>query len=154
MDWGNLIQGIAGLASGVIGAKQAGSLKRAARRADAMAPYRAGYAKQLADLASNPNSIINNPGYQFALKQGEQTLERTAGKQGQLGGGTEKQELQQFSEMFAGDYLAKEEDRLAGLAGVGYAPTALQGQQAYTNTLSQSLASLGYGIRSATKAWS
>jgi len=153
MDYGLLLKGIAGLYSAVAGEKAAGAAKRAAARDDAMRPYRAGYAAQLAALSADPSKIKETPGYKFALQQGEETLQRRAGAQGKLGSGSEKEELQQFSEMFAGDYLRSEEQRLAELAGVGRAPTALRGQQEATRLQSESLASIGYGLEHAYKAY-
>ena len=152
MDWVALVQGVEGLYSAAAGAKAASSIKRAAARDDAMGPYRAGYAAQLAALSKDPDLIMQNPGYQAALRQGEQTLERTAGKQGQLGGGTEKEELQSYSQIFAGQYLHAEQARLAGLAGANFQPMAMRGAEAAAGLQSSSLASAGYGIQRALDA--
>jgi hypothetical protein len=153
MDFGALLKGLAGVYSAVQGVKAGNAAKRAAARDDAMRPYRAGYAAQLAALSADPSKIKEMPGYKFALQQGEETLQRRAGAQGKLGSGSEKSELAQFSEMFAGQYLQSEQQRLAGLAGADLPPTALAGQLEANKLRSQSLASLGYGLEHAYKAY-
>ena len=146
MNFIDLVGAFSGIASGVAGISEAKRLKRASAADDAMRPYRASYAAQLAALAKDPSSIVNDPGYKFALQQGEQTLQRTAAKQGQLGGGTMMQELQGYSQKFAGDYLNKREDQLSTLAGVNLPPTALRGQLEANKSLTSALQSFGGGL--------
>ena len=58
-------------------------------------------------LLSNPSSITNNPGYQFRLNQGSQTLDRSAAAKGQLFSGGAQAAQQQYGQ----DYASNEYDK-------------------------------------------
>lgn len=132
--------------SGIAGAQQAAAAERAAAADDPMAASRAGYAQQLAGLAADPSSIIGTPGYEEGLEYGEQALQRQLAASGRLGSGAEKIASQQLGQTYSANVLGAERTRLSMLAGGGTAPTAFAGQSAYTNAISQALASLGYGV--------
>jgi len=141
---GGQIGAAGSVGSGLYGMYQASQLRKKANEQDAMGPYRGGYAAQLAELMRNPNKIKSTPGYQFQLDEGLQALARKGAQGGYTGSGNMGIALQKYGQDYASNFLQKQLDRLAGLAG-GSNPAVLQGNALANNMLSQSLASLGYG---------
>lgn len=90
---------------------------RAAQLADPFASQRPMYQKQLADLMNNPSSFAQNPAYQFAVKQGQNALERSDVAKGQLGSGNILHDLQNYGQQSAYQGLQGQQNLLAGLAG-------------------------------------
>lgn len=135
------------LGSGLYGMYQSNEMKKlaeeAARMQDPFGPERGQYAGKLRNLYANPSSIVGMPGYQAGLD----AVERKMASQGYLGSGNMMASLHQYG----GDFFDKEVARLSGLAGAQFPPTGgnalLQGNMAGNNLASQSLATLGYGVR-------
>jgi hypothetical protein len=96
---------------------------------------RKGYMDQINRLTANPNSVTNMPGYQFGLTQGNQALNRQLAAQGLTGSGAQMQELQQFNQQYAGQFLNQEQARLAGLAGMNWAPPASNANRQMNDSL-------------------
>ncbi len=78
------------------------------------------YIDQMNRLSADPSAVTKLPGYQFGMDQGSQALNRQLAAQGLTGSGAQMQELQQFGQQYAGQYLSQEQQRLAGLAGMNF----------------------------------
>ncbi len=69
------------------------------------------------------SKFTNSPGYQFALKQGQQSVEAENAARGLTGSGAEAMQLQQLGQGMAEQswdkYLKNYQDRLSDLAGMG-----------------------------------
>jgi len=139
------INTIGNLGSTAYGLYNANQIRQQAQGLDAMAPYRAGYAAQLAALQANPGSVTSLPGYQFGMDQGSQALQRAAAAQGYTGSGNAQIALQQYGQNYANQYLQQQQQYLAGLAG-GSNPASVQGTALAAQLAGQSLGSLGYGL--------
>ena len=139
------INTVGNLGSTAYGLYNANQIRQQAQRLDAMAPYRAGYAAQLAQLNANPGSVTSLPGYQFGMDQGSQALQRAAAAQGYTGSGNAQIALQQYGQNYANQYLQQQQQYLAALAG-GSNPAAVQGTALAAQLAGQSLGSLGYGL--------
>ena len=127
---------VAGLAAGAYQANRADkTAKEAIKAGDPFGPYRAGYAEQLASLMRDPATYAaNDPGYKFNLEQGQQALERSQAAKGFTGSGNAAIELLQYAQGYATDYLTKQKEFLAGLAGSGIAPNPNAGVTAANNS--------------------
>ncbi len=112
------------------------------RMADAAAKTKQGYQDQIADLSNNPDKVSNLPGYQFGLKSGNQALQRQLAAQGRTGSGGELAALKQFNQAYAGDYLNREQQRLASLAGMNW--NTGMGYQGASNLQNSSFNGLAY----------
>lgn len=75
------------------------------------------YGTRLKDLMSDPSKITQTPGYQFAVGQGTQAINRSAAARGQLGGGGVLAELAKYGQGMASQEYGKEVDRLSNLMG-------------------------------------
>jgi hypothetical protein len=84
-----------------------------ANNQDPMAPYRAGYASQLASLMQNPGSITTMPGYQA----GEISTQRSLASMGLLSSGAGEVAMQEYG----GDFFNNEVSQLSKLATLGSA---------------------------------
>jgi len=114
--------------------------------ADPQAPYRAGYAKQLNDLATNPSSITKDPGYEAGM----QAVQRSMASQGYNGSGNMAMAMAKYG----GDFYNNAIARLNTLAGGSPSAAAqisnqsnLGGLNATTsgiNLMGQALNRLGY----------
>jgi hypothetical protein len=152
--WYKNFSNLLAIGSGVNGIMTAQQIKKMAAQAaaqqDPFASQRAGYSAQLAALDANPGSVTSLPGFQFGQQQGEQAILRNAAATGFNGSGNEAIALKQYDQAYAGQYLSAEQQRLAALAGAGFAPTGgntlLQGNLGAANIESQALASIGYGF--------
>lgn len=143
------------IGSGLYGIYSAEEQRRLARQAsrmqDPFASQRDQYQKQLAALSANPGSVTSLPGYKFGMDQGTQAIMRNQASTGYTGSGNEAIALQKYGQDYAGRYLQAEQARLAGLAGGGIQPygagnSLIQGNAYATDTMSKSLASLGFGL--------
>jgi hypothetical protein len=65
------------------------------------------------------SNFFASPDYQFALKQGEQTVQNSAAAQGGLYSGNALRALTEYGQGSATQYLNNYANRLAGIAGVG-----------------------------------
>ena len=139
------INTLGNVGSSLYGMYNANQIRQQAQGLDAMAPYRAGYAAQLAQLNANPGSVTSLPGYQFGMDQGSQALQRAAAAQGYTGSGNAQIALQQYGQNYANQYLQQQQQYLAGLAG-GSNPASVQGTAIAAQLAGQSLGSLGYGL--------
>jgi len=54
------------------------------------------FQNKLTELLTNPSSVTGTPGYQFALQQGTQAIDRSAAAKGMLNSGNVLQELQKY----------------------------------------------------------
>ena len=107
--------------------------REAAGLADPFASQRGQYQKQLQGLLTDPNSFKTDPGYQFALSQGQQSIESAnAANNGSRRGGSLAPELAKFTEGYANQSYDTRIQQLMQLAGAnsgspGTAGTLLQG---------------------------
>ena len=121
---GSVGGGAAQIAGGV-GALQAGQkLGQYAQQADPFAQYRSGYAAQLSNLLSNPQTITSTPGYQFNLGQGLQAMQAQQAAQGRLVSGGGLLQAQQFGQNYAQSNLQQQQTLLASLSGATQSPAA------------------------------
>lgn len=130
--------------SGLYGLYNAYQMQQLAKQAitpNAMAPYQAQYAAQLAQLQANPSSITSMPDYQAGLD----AVQRSMAAQGYQGSGNMAQALAQYGSSFYNQQV----QQLEGLAtaGANNTATGLSGLASGSQLASQSLASLGYGSR-------
>lgn len=98
---------------------------KAAGLADPFSSQRPQYQAQLAQLMAHPESINDDPSYQFRLKSGQDALERSNAARGYLGSGNMNIDLQQYGQQSASQELNNSIGRLTqlsgGNAGPGYA---------------------------------
>ena len=71
---------------------------------------------QISNLLSNPNSITQDPGYQFQLKQGQNALNNRAAASGNYYSGAQMKASQQYGQDYAGTKLDQSLNRLMGVA--------------------------------------
>ncbi|MBS1725027.1 MAG: hypothetical protein JSS66_18970 [Armatimonadetes bacterium] len=81
----------------------------------------------------------SNPGYQFAMDQGLQALDRSAASRGMLGSGNQQEALMQYGQGLANQNFGDWISRIGGLSQMGM--SAAQGETGRQNTL----ANLDYG---------
>lgn len=162
--------GVAGAAGSVIaGQEQAGAAKDATQaqlamynqtRSDLM-PYMTGgnaaFAQVQALLGLNGGSnkqmlqtLRNTPGYQFALKQGEQGLDRSAAARGlQLSGGQMKDSMS-FNQGMADQNYNNYYNQLMGVSGLGENAAAQTGNAATATGQGMSQSIMAGGAASAS----
>jgi len=117
-----IIGGLAKMAGGVgsiAAGQQAGQY---AKQADPFAQYRSGYAAQLSNLLSNPQTVTTTPGYQFNLAQGLQGLQAQQAAQGRLVSGGALIQGQQYGQQLASQSYQQQLQNLAQLSGATQAP--------------------------------
>lgn len=135
-------------ASSLLGMKQSNDMRsmaaKAAAQQDPFAGQRAQYGQKLNDLYANPSNVQALPGYQAGLD----AVTRKMASQGYLGSGNMMTALHDYG----GNAFNAEATRLAQLAGAGFSPSGgnalIAGNTSANNLLGQSLATLGYGVRS------
>ncbi len=143
-----VISGISAIA-GAFGSEDNGSggggVASGSSAADPFAPWRRGYANQLAEIMNNPKGTLPYlPGYQAGLD----AIQRSSAAIGHLGSGNLAIALQKYG----GDVYAKQVDILSNLAGAysGSPATAgqlqQQGQVNRTNLIGQGLNSISGGL--------
>ena len=110
----DLYRGISGGSAGDLG-----RAKEAAAAADPFSTQRPAYQKQLMDLLTKPGSFQTDPGYQFALGQGQDAIK---GAGNAIYGGTRAgaiyPELAKFTEGYANQAYDTRVNQLSGLAGM------------------------------------
>jgi hypothetical protein len=119
-----IIGGLGKLAGGVMGIQAGNQLKQYGAAADPNSPYRAGYAANLNNLITNPNTVTSTPGYQFNLAQGLQAQQAQQAAQGRLVSGGALIQGQQFGQNLASQTYNQQVDTLAKLSGAYQAPAA------------------------------
>lgn len=151
-DWGRLLQGGLGLASGIVGINQANQLQQLGKNAitagDPFGPYRGAAAQQLMSLMADPSQVTKLPGYQFMLDQGLQAVGRGDASKGLNRSGNMDVDLLKYGEGYASEAYQQQIQQLSAMAGVNFPANPGPGLNAVaggTNTLSSALAALGYG---------
>lgn len=141
---GSIASGIGQLAGGIKGFGDGSDLIEAGQNADAFQPYRAGYAKMLADLMRDPSSVTSLPGYEFGLLESEKALTRNLASQGLTGSGTAAKAIPYNASDYAGKYYQQQIQTLAGLAGANMnnVGTGLAAQSAGMSAQNNSLNAL------------
>lgn len=147
MTWVAVAVGVGGAVVGAVGSnmaanKQAGAAKNAAdaqlqaaqlstdeqkreydqTRTDQMPFLQAGYgalSKENALLNGDYSGFQNSPDYQFSLNQGIGALDKSAAARGSLYSGGHSQDLTQFAQGNANQFLNSYWNKLAGQAGQG-----------------------------------
>ena len=124
-DWGailgQLLTGGYDIYSALAGGSQGdiGRAKESAAMADPFASQRPQYQQQLQQLMTDPNSFKQDPGYQFALSQGQQAI---SGASNALYGGTRAgalyPELAKYTEGYAAQNYDNRIQQLMQMAGV------------------------------------
>lgn len=99
----------------------------AAGLADPFAEQRPQYQQQLSKLMSDPGSLATSPLYKFALDQGLEAVNRTAGAKGLLGSGNRLTDLTKFGTGLAGENFFKMAPILSRLAGADTSSPAAAG---------------------------
>jgi hypothetical protein len=125
-----IIGGLAKMAGGVgsvVAGQQAGQY---AKQADPFAQYRSGYAAQLSNLLSNPQTVTTTPGYQFNLAQGLQGMQAQQAAQGRLVSGGALIQGQQYGQQLASQGYQQQLQNLAALSGATQSPATGAAAQA------------------------
>ena len=125
---GGVLSLIQGLSSGPYGAVT--QAQQAAALADPFAAQRAGYQDQLRGLLSDPSSFKTDPGYQFALSQGQDAIKGNAGALygGTAGLGGLNPELAKFTEGYAAQNYDNRINQLMQMSGANTGSPATAGQ--------------------------
>jgi hypothetical protein len=116
-------------------------------RSDA-APYRQAGVSALEGiqrLLSNPNSLTEQPDYQFGFNEGTKALNQGAASRGMTYSGAQGKALQRYGNDYAGTKLNESYNRLASLAGIGQQANtvgAATGQN-YANNVGQTMQGMG-----------
>lgn len=116
-------------------------------------PYRqAGYGalQQIQNLLQNPNSIAQQPGYQFGLDQGARALNSGAAARGMNYSGAQAKALTRYGQDYAGTKLNETYNRLSNLAGLGQVAVNGQNNQNYANNVGANTIGLGNAQAAAT----
>lgn len=74
-----------------------------------------GYQNQLNNLLANPSSVTQTPGYQFALQQGNEAINRSAAAKGMLNSGNVLAELAKYGQGMASQGYQQQLNNLQGL---------------------------------------
>ena len=117
-----IIGGLAKMAGGVGSVMAGQKAGQYAQQADPFAQYRSGYAAQLSNLLSNPNTVSQTPGYQFNLAQGLQAQQAQQAAQGRLVSGGALLQGQQYGQQLAGQTYQQQLQNLASLSGATQSP--------------------------------
>lgn len=103
------------------------TMNRTAEQQDPFGPYRAGFAQQLVDAYKDPDKLMGlleqTPGYQFALRQGRQGLNRRGAATGYYRSPNLDYDLAQFQTGLAQSTWDKEISRIMQMAGVNIDPS-------------------------------
>lgn len=104
-------------------------------------------------------NFFASPDYQFALRQGQQSVENSAAARGGLYSGNALRAITEYGQGMASQQLNNYANRLAGIAGVGQTAATQTGQNAmaYGNNVSNLLVGQGNarasGIQGQANAW-
>jgi hypothetical protein len=133
------LTGIAGIATGVAGIKNANTTAgtgagagsgtgtgpgSAAATADPWAPYRQTYIDKLNDIMAHPEKTASLPGYQFQLGQGEQAIAANNAGKGTSNTPSGDIAVQQYGQSTAMSAYDNYVNQLIGLSGAGQNPAA------------------------------
>lgn len=91
---------------------------------------RDGALSKINGLLSNPQSVTNEPGYQFGLNQGVRAMDQSAASRGMRLSGQQAKALTQYGQDYAGTKLDQSLNRLLQVANVGNMGTGSLNQQA------------------------
>jgi hypothetical protein len=142
-DIGGIYDLIRGITGGDISAASGAALK-----ADPFAPERGQYQQQLAALMRDPNSFKTDPGYKFALGQGQEGITRAENAlYGTQRTGSLAPDLAKFTEGYASQAYADRINQLMVLSGATTGSPAAAGLATAQGTTNQQ-ASLGGGFKS------
>jgi len=96
-------------------------------------------------LLQNPNSITQDPGYQFGLDQGSKALQNSATARGMTYSGQQGKALQRYGQDYAGTKLNDSFNRLTAAAGLGQvgANNNQQANQTYSQSVGNNLTDMG-----------
>lgn len=100
-----------------------------------------GAANRLNTLLSDPSSVAQTPGYQFAYNQGLNAVNRTAAARGQLGSGNRLYDLTKYGQGMASQTYNNTFNQLSGL--LNRSATQQPTEQSYRTTSQQTAANLG-----------
>lgn len=89
------------------------------------------------------NRFKASPGYQFALQQGTQAVQRGEAARGLAGSGAEQKQLAQYGQGLANQEYGQYQSKLAGLAGMGQQAATTAG--GWSMGAGSGLAQLGLG---------
>lgn len=98
----------------------------------------------ITNLLQNPNSIKNDPGYQFGLDQGQTALDRSAAGRGSLYSGATLKALDRFGQDYGGTKLNEGLQRYSNAAQLGATGTSASqaGGSNYANQTGANLSGL------------
>lgn len=136
---GSLVNNVGGAVKNFVGGSvKAAGLSDWARQVDApFANSRPKYEADLQTLMDNPASITTTPGYQFGLDQGLQAVMRKLAQQGYGGSGNEGIALNNYAQDYATNFLGKQQQFLAQLAGANINPDTKGAIDAEKNSYDQ-----------------
>lgn len=146
---------VAAVGSVAVGAKAANDQKKlgkkATKGADRVLDKQDYYNQLLQELLANPQTITQDPGFNFSFSKGLEAVERSNAARGLTGSGNVSVDLLRFGEEFSSRFLQQRENLLAGLSGAQAASSPAQfigagvaANGSATDILSSTLASLGY----------
>lgn len=113
--------------------------------ADPFAADRPIYRQKLLDLINNPSSITSDPGYNFGLNTGINSVQGSAAAKGMLNSGNALADVYQFGQNYATGYLQNQELFLAQLGGANVGSPGTAGQIANQNYQSGQQAAAAVG---------
>lgn len=125
---GAVVGGVASSVTGSLLGGGGGGAGSAAAAADPFASQRGQYQTQLANLLNNPSSITSDPGYQFQLKQGLDSVNGSMAAGGFLNSGNRATALETYGQNYAQTQLQNKELFLAQLAGANVGSPGTAGQ--------------------------
>ena len=98
----------------------------------------------ITNLLQNPNSIKNDPGYQFGLDQGQTAIDRSAAGRGSLYSGATLKALDRFGQDYGGTKLNEGLQRYSNAAQLGATGTSASqaGGSNYANQTGANLSGL------------
>jgi hypothetical protein len=142
------------LASNMMASDNAGGGGSAQQAADPFGSYRGGMAQKLNSLMMDPSSVTKQPGYQFGLDQGVNTLQQSNAASGKALGGGEQKQITQFGQDYASTQFNNYANMLAQYSGAswqagGNAANAVQNQN---QTNSQNAGVIGQAVGSGIKS--
>ena len=96
-------------------------------------------------LATDPSTIVNDPGYKFGMDQGVRAMDNSASARGRAMGGEQAKALTQFGQDYAGTKLDQSMNRLIGAANLGQVGSQnnMAGNMNYGNNVANNLQNMG-----------
>ena len=143
---GGDLGGLYDLITGIQGKPQT-AYQTAAGMADPFAAQRGQYQQQLLGLLTDPSSFKSDPGYKFALQQGQEGITRAENAlAGTMRSGALAPELAKFTEGYASQAYNDRISQLALLSGATTGSPAAAGQL-YAGGYNANQSSIGGGIK-------